>query len=285
MTRTSTPAGVLRTVRAPRVRGAGFAAAGTVACAAALPEAVGATDRGARRDRVRSLLRSPGSTAGVRGTGCHFRRCPAEPDRAGGGELHQRNLTDTPDARPERPARGRSPSTSAPHLAGRFRTPRRLVQRSRRPRHGDDRHPLRPQRRRSTRRFPKSMPGLMEPNPHTISRTLMRRDRHSPRPPPSTCWRPPGSSSRRTTGSRTTASPKAASSRSSTCPTATPGTRTRCESRAAAPTTRAPERRRAPAADVHQPGLALVGLPRASTASPQEQRDRVRTFAATASSW
>ena len=62
----------------------------------------------------------------------------------------------------------------------------------------------------------------------------------SRRRPRSTCWPPPGSSSRPTTGSPTAATTTSTSR--SRCRRATPGTRTRCASRARCPTTPAPTR-------------------------------------------
>ena len=161
-------------------------------------------------------------------------------------------------ARPEHPARaGHSRPVPAPRRE--VPHPRRLVQRPRRPRHGDDRHPVRPQRRarqglpRADARADGAQPPHDQPHADAARPT-------SRRPPPSTSWQRPGSSSRPTTGSPTTASPTTTSR--SPCRRATPGTRTRCGSRARAPTHTRTEHDAAPAPDLHQPGLPLVGLVR-----------------------
>ncbi len=93
-------------------------------------------------------------------------------------ELRQHNLTDT---RTPDPSARRGPVTldQCPHLAGRFRTPDGSYNALDDPDMGMT----------GTRfgrnvaldkAFPESMPGLMEPNPHTISRTLMRRTDFTP---------------------------------------------------------------------------------------------------------
>jgi hypothetical protein len=93
-------------------------------------------------------------------------------------ELRQHNLTDT---RTPEPSTRRAPVTldQCPHLAGRFRTPDGSYNALDDPDMG----------MAGTRfgrnvaldkAFPESMPGLMQPNPHTISRTLMRRTDFTP---------------------------------------------------------------------------------------------------------
>ncbi len=93
-------------------------------------------------------------------------------------ELRQHNLTDT---RTPDPSTRRGPVTldQCPHLAGRFRTPDGSYNALDDPDMG----------MAGTRfgrnvaldkAFPEPMPGLMEPNPHTISRTLMRREEFTP---------------------------------------------------------------------------------------------------------
>ena len=93
-------------------------------------------------------------------------------------ELRQHNLTDT---RTPDPSTRREAVTldQCPHLAGRYRTPDGSYNAL------DD-----PDMGMAGTRFgrnvaldkavPEPMPGLMEPNPHTISRTLMRRDTFTP---------------------------------------------------------------------------------------------------------
>ena len=190
-------------------------------------------------------------------------------------ELRQHNLTDTRTPGPERAPRGRHPRP-VPAPGRQVPDGRRLVQRPGRPGHGDGRHPVRPQRGRSTRRAPEPMPGLMEPNPHTISRTLMRREhlhaghvaepaggRLDPVPDPRLV-RP-----RPRPGARL---------RDPAFPTGTPGTRTRCGCPHTLRGPHADRRRQGPAADLHQPAVALVGRLERSTAAPRSSSDAVRTF-------
>ncbi|MBF4769591.1 peroxidase [Nocardioides agariphilus] len=93
-------------------------------------------------------------------------------------ELRWHNLTDT---RTPDPSTRRGPVTidQCPHLAGRFRTPDGSYTTLDDPDMG----------MAGTRfgrnvaldkAFPEAMPGLMQPNPHTISRTLMRRETFTP---------------------------------------------------------------------------------------------------------
>ena len=93
-------------------------------------------------------------------------------------ELRQHNLTDT---RTPDPSTRRDAVTldQCPHLAARYRTPDGSYNALDDPDMGmagsrfGRNVPL-------DRAVPESMPGLMEPNPHTISRTLMRRDTFTP---------------------------------------------------------------------------------------------------------
>ncbi len=112
-----------------------------------------------------------------RGTGC---RCPPPSLNliALRIELRQHNLTDT---RTPDPSTRRAAVTldQCPHLAGEFRTPDGSYNALDDPDMGMA--GTRFARNVSLdQAFPETMPGLMEPNPHTISRTLMRRDTFTP---------------------------------------------------------------------------------------------------------
>ena len=93
-------------------------------------------------------------------------------------ELRQHNLTDT---RTPDPSTRRVPVTleQCPHPAGRYRTPDGSYNALDDPDMGMT--GTRFGRNVALEKaFPESMPGLMEPNPHTISRTLMRRTDFTP---------------------------------------------------------------------------------------------------------
>ena len=169
-------------------------------------------------------------------------------------ELRQHNLTDT---RTPDPSTRREAVTldQCPHLAGRYRTRRRLVQRPRRPGHGHGRLPVRPQRGprqggpRADARAHGAQPAHDQPHAdaprhlhagHVAEPAGGRLDPVPdprlvrPRPRPGVRLR--GQPSRRALLAR--------------------------EPDAAAPHPRGPHadrRRQGPAADLHQPALALVG--------------------------